>query len=339
MSLGRKSTLRSGATVWCTVAVECDARRTLSSPSLANRAKCLRTVALREHFTSGQLGVQNNGAKLVSTTLALEGLARSEIVAVDDFTSTSQYRRCQEIFARWYPGFRNAGEQFRDIVADLVTPDTLLLDLGCGRTSLAAEPMQRASRSVGVDISLQDLQHNHALSDLILADGELLPFADSSFDLVVSQWAVEHFERPGLVFAQIARILRPGGNCVLFTTNAHNYIPLMSRLLSGKSQSGLIAGLLQRPAHESFPTYYRANTAAQIGSLCQRFGLRPTTTVYVGNPFYLAFSPLLFYCGLVFEKLTDDPHLKHLKLYLLTVLTRPANEQPSDRSVVPGIHS
>lgn len=259
-------------------------------------------------------------------------------MAVDDFTSTSQYRRCQEIFARWCPGFRNAGELFRDLVADLVTPETLLLDLGCGRTSLAAEPIQRAKRSVGVDLSLSDLQHNRALDAVIMADGEVLPFADSSFDLVVSQWAVEHLEHPGLVFAQIARILRPGGSCVIFTTNAHNYVPLLSRLLNGESQSGLIARLLHRPAHESFPTFYRANTAARIGSHCRRTGMCLKSTVYVGNPFYLAFSPLLFCCALVFEKITDAPRLNRFKLYLLTVLTKPADESSSGGGFIPGVH-
>ncbi len=246
----------------------------------------------------------------------------SETVDVADFTTTSQYRKCEEIFARWYPGFRNAGEQYQDIVADLVTPETLLLDLGCGRTSLAAEQIQGAKRCVGVDLSFADLQHNRAVAHAVLADGDALPFADNCFDLIISQWAVEHFERPEPVFAQIARILRPGGSCVLFTTNANNYIPLLSRLLSGRSQSGLIARLLQRPQHESFPTFYRANTAARIAKLCQQAGLRSTATVFVGNPFYLAFSPFIFYCALFFEKITDAPRLHCLKLYLLTVLSK-----------------
>lgn len=247
-----------------------------------------------------------------------------------DFTTTRQYRKCLEIFASWYPDFRNAGEQYQDIIADLMTPETLLLDLGCGRTSLAAEQIQRAKRSVGVDLGLADLQHNQTVAFPVLADGEALPFADNCFDLVVSQWAVEHFERPEPVFAQITRILRPGGSCVLFTTNANNYIPLLSRLLSGRSQSGLIARLLQRPEHESFPTFYRANTAALIAKLCQQTGLSQTATVYVGNPFYMSFSPLLFNCALFFEKFTDAPRLNCLKLYLLTVLSKAAesNVQP-----------
>ena len=44
--------------------------------------------------------------------------------------------------------------------------------------------------------------------------------------------------------------------------------------------------------------------------------------VYAGNPFYLAFSPLLFYCALLFEKITAAPRLNCLKLYLITVLAK-----------------
>lgn len=242
---------------------------------------------------------------------------------MSDFTSTRQYRKCQEIFTRWYPGFRNAGEQYQDIIADLVTPESLLLDLGCGRMSLAAEQIQRVKRSVGVDLGFADLQHNKTVSHPVLADAKALPFPDNSFDLIISQWAVEHFERPEAVFAQIARILRPGGHCVLFTTNANNYIPLLSRMLSGRSRGGLITRLLRRPQHESFPTYYRANTARRIAELGKQVGLYTADTIYAGNPFYLAFSPALFYLGLAFEKITDVQSLYHFKIYLLSVISKP----------------
>lgn len=116
--------------------------------------------------------------------------------------------------------------------------------------------------------------------------------------------------------------MRPEGRCVLFTTNADNYIPLLGRLLEGRGRSGLIARLLRRAEHKSFPIFYRANTAARISELCQQTGLRQTTVLYAGNPFYLAFSPLLFYCALLFEKITDAPRLNCLKLYLITVLAK-----------------
>lgn len=76
------------------------------------------------------------------------------------------------------------------------------------------------------------------------------------------------------------------------------------------------------------PTFYRANTAAQIESLCRGTEMHPIATIHVGNPFYLAFTPLLFCLALAFEKITDAPRLNPLKLYLLTVLSKPEIESP-----------
>lgn len=239
---------------------------------------------------------------------------------MNKFAKAEHYRKCQEIFARSYPDFRSAGEQYGDLIAEVVTDQTLILDLGCGRTSLAADQIQSAAASVGVDLSYSDLERNQVVTYRVLADGEALPFSDNSFDLIVSQWAVEHFANPRLVFGQIARVLDSGGRCVLFTTNAHNYIPVLSRLLGARTQRVLIRRLLRRAEHESFATHYRANTVHKLRRLCEGVGLRPTEIRYVGNPFYLAFSPWLFHLALLFEKITDKRSLQGLKLYLLCVL-------------------
>jgi SAM-dependent methyltransferase len=42
-------------------------------------------------------------------------------------------------------------------------------------------------------------------------DLEALPHPDASFDLVITQDVLEHVQRPALAFAEIARVLRPGG--------------------------------------------------------------------------------------------------------------------------------
>lgn len=44
-----------------------------------------------------------------------------------------------------------------------------------------------------------------------------LPFADASFDAVVSHYAIIHVERSlhPYVFAEVARVLRPGGHALL----------------------------------------------------------------------------------------------------------------------------
>jgi ubiquinone/menaquinone biosynthesis C-methylase UbiE len=46
-------------------------------------------------------------------------------------------------------------------------------------------------------------------------DGHRLPFADASFDLVVSSFALHHWRDPLRVFDEIARVLAPGGRYYL----------------------------------------------------------------------------------------------------------------------------
>ena len=209
------------------------------------------------------------------------------------------------------------------MIEEVVSPGSTLLDLGCGRMSLAANQFRDTKLSVGVDLDLTDLEQNEAVDFTALADGEALPFVANAFDLVISQWVFEHLERPAPVFAEIHRVLKPSGSCILFTTCAYNYVPIVSRLVRGKIQETLISRLLRRPDHESHPTFYRANTPGKLRELSQRVGLVNPKVMSVGSPFYLAFSTLLFRLALLFEVMTDTTFLQPLKLYLLFVASKP----------------
>ena len=56
------------------------------------------------------------------------------------------------------------------------------------------------------------------LSNMTFVKGvaEELPFWDGSFDMVISRLAFHHFVNPQLIFAQQARVLKPGGKLVLW---------------------------------------------------------------------------------------------------------------------------
>ncbi len=237
-----------------------------------------------------------------------------------DFQATRQYQRCEVIFDRVYPGFRKAGEHYQELLKELIRPSTSVLELGCGRASLATDAIQQADYSVGIDLSLDDLASNGTITYLVKAGGENIPVASHSVDIIISQWVFEHLENPRAVFREIARVLKPNGRVVIFTTNANNYIPVLSWLIPDAIRNTLLTKLLRRPLHETFPTFYRANTQQRIARYAQITGLRVEQTQYVGNPFYLAFSPLLFRLALLFEKITDYAPLHRFKLYLLVTL-------------------
>lgn len=98
-----------------------------------------------------------------------------------------------------------------------LAPGSRALDLGSGAGWggwLLAE--------AGYDTWLLDFEANSLALGLVydhpglrgrrvVADASLPPFADGSFDLVVSQQFIHHIEEKGQLLAEVDRILRPGG--------------------------------------------------------------------------------------------------------------------------------
>ena len=87
-----------------------------------------------------------------------------------------------------------------------------LLDLGCARGREVFRA--KARRCVGADLAAKALADCAEHYDgAALAELESLPFPDASFDCVVSSHVIGHIppEKKPLVFAEIARVLRPGG--------------------------------------------------------------------------------------------------------------------------------
>jgi ubiquinone/menaquinone biosynthesis C-methylase UbiE len=101
-----------------------------------------------------------------------------------------------------------------------------VLDLGSGSgTDLfcAAVLVGPSGRVVGVDITDEQLEKAAQLRDregfsqveLVEAHIEDLPFDDGSFDAVISNGVINLSLRKGRVFAEAARVLRPGGRMAI----------------------------------------------------------------------------------------------------------------------------
>ncbi|GAB4552712.1 MAG: hypothetical protein OHK0023_21090 [Anaerolineae bacterium] len=236
------------------------------------------------------------------------------------YTQSATYRRCQALFDAQYPNFQNAGQIYAQWASERIEGTTTVLDVGCGRDSLAAEAIRKARRSLGVDLVPSDLIHNQLVHWPALANAYALPFPTAHVDVITSQWVVEHFPDPQRAFAEMRRVLRPDGSIILLTTNAANYVPRLSRLVPDSVRDFALHRLLRRPRHESHPTFYRANTRRALEQTANAAGLVVKRITFVGNPFYFAFSLPLFRVALWWERVTDTPRRQHLKLYLIAEL-------------------
>ncbi len=93
-----------------------------------------------------------------------------------------------------------------------------VLDVAGGDGYWAARAREQGARAVALDISGAKLARGRQLAArpaLVQADALRLPFADGSFDRVMSICAIEHFADGGRALDEMARVLAPGGELVM----------------------------------------------------------------------------------------------------------------------------
>jgi ubiquinone/menaquinone biosynthesis C-methylase UbiE len=94
-------------------------------------------------------------------------------------------------------------------------PAPRVLDLGCGPGDSVDlfRSLEPRVQWTGADIaqSPEVAERTRTDADFVTFDGEHLPFADASFDLVYCKQVLEHVRRPEPLLAEVARVLRPGG--------------------------------------------------------------------------------------------------------------------------------
>lgn len=92
-------------------------------------------------------------------------------------------------------------------------------ELCCGQGEAATLLGSRVGRGVGVDISPDMLEvavRSHAGSPFTFVQGDAtsLPLCDGAFDCVVMSGGIHHVNDRRRLFAEVARVLRPGGALV-----------------------------------------------------------------------------------------------------------------------------
>ena len=133
-----------------------------------------------------------------------------------------------------------------------------VLDVGNGQGIDLARYSQAGAEAVGIDLTPRHVElanaHLEALGlagESIRGDGEMLPFADGSFDRVSSNGVLHHTPDMAAALREIRRVLKPGGGATVIVYNrgslhywVHQFLTrgvLMGGLIRERSMAGVLS--------------------------------------------------------------------------------------------------
>ncbi len=208
--------------------------------------------------------------------------------------------------------------RFYTRVQSLLRPDSVVLDVGCGRGAYANDEIAfrrqlrifrgKCARVIGIDVDPAGWQ-NPFLDEFRLIEGDRWPLSDQSVDLCVSDYVLEHVPDPERFFSE-SRVLKPGGIFCARTPNRYGYVAMAASCVPNSLHAWVLKKIgKKRGGEDTFPTVYRCNTARKLRRLMQQHGLEGWVRGIEDEPTYLVFSRGVYRVGAVVHRIIP-PGLK-----------------------------
>jgi SAM-dependent methyltransferase len=167
--------------------------------------------------------------------------------------------------------FRHWGPVLCDVAN--ITSGQRVLDVACGTGALTVAVAGRVSPGgtvLGLDANPEMLavaRRKHP--DIEWHDGyaEALPFADASFDAVVSQFGLMFCDDRVASLCEMQRVLRPGGHLAVAVCDALEHSPGYASL------AALLERLFGKPVADAFRAPFVLGDAAALHALCRDAGI------------------------------------------------------------------
>jgi SAM-dependent methyltransferase len=213
---------------------------------------------------------------------------------------------------------------FEETVDSNLTSGCVLLDAGCGRGAPVLKKfIGRAGRLIGVEVV--DFRDVPGGLETITADLAHVPLPGATVDVIMSRSVFEHLADPDAVYAEMNRLLRPGGRLIFLTANIWDYATLIARLTPNRFHGRIVKATEGRAEEDVFPTAYKTNSRSAVARLARQAGFEIHDFRYLGQyPNYFMFSRVLFLLGTAYDKVVSRfEGLRFLRGWILVTLQKP----------------
>jgi SAM-dependent methyltransferase len=157
-----------------------------------------------------------------------------------------------------------------------------ILDVGCGIGTYVRQFRFLSTHVFGLDISTERLRQG-GVPGLVAGEGEALPFADGSFDVIVFNEVIEHVRDDRQTIKDALRALREGGHIVIYAPNRLYPFETHGIYVRGRYRFGnipLVNYLPDRFRRKLVP-HARAYRATDIAGLWEGLPVRLVVHTYV----------------------------------------------------------
>jgi ubiquinone/menaquinone biosynthesis C-methylase UbiE len=159
-------------------------------------------------------------------------------------------------------------------------PGQVVLDVGCGPVLPYEKPAE--TFVIGLEASYESIRANRSVDLRVYGSAMEIPLADRSVDMVLAYYAIHHMtgrtlaenrQRLKQAFRELARVVKPGGQLLVFEVSPWRPIWLAERLLWNTARSVLGSKLDM--------CFYPADVYERVGRATMpeaRFSVEPFST-------------------------------------------------------------
>ena len=201
-------------------------------------------------------------------------------------------------------------------------PDGVLLDVGCGIARNAHRFAVGFGRYVGLNLDAEELVLARAGNpdprfEFLRGDAmDMSPIPAASTDAALVLFVLEHIADPPRLFAELARVIKPGGGALFVAPNLWNLNSLVIRALPANARLAIKRVLTGKDEPPDYPIYYRCNTVSHMDQVAAAHGFARDRLEMLTSLGYLFHVPGFYAWHRLTDRVTALPGLKRFREFI-----------------------